>query len=288
MKILISGGSGLLGHAVIQQLSKSHQLFILTQKSYPNFLNIKNINYIHADLATKFDFSCFPSDIEIILHLAQSPLYKDFPNSAENIFDINIKSTQRLLEYGLKCRIKHFIYTSSGSVYEPYINLSEKDYLDPKSYYANSKLIAERLVKSYESFFDTSIFRLFFLYGPHPEAKQTLINAMIQKIQNQEAITLEGNEAGMVFTPTLTLDVANFLEIFINSNKSGLYNIANPNNVSLLDIVQTIAIRLNLEPHLRFLHDKKPIKIIPQLEKMKRDFPELQFHNFEKGLSYIL
>jgi UDP-glucose 4-epimerase len=288
MKILISGGTGLLGHAVVKKLSQNHQLYILSQSGHLENKSLKNIHYLYADLSTKFDFKSFPTDIDVIVHLAQSPLYKNFPATAENIFDINIQSTQRLLEYGLKTRIKHFIYSSSGSVYEPYANLKESDFLNPSSYYANSKLIGERLVKSYESFFNVSIFRLFFLYGPHSDNKQTLINGLIQKIKNHEPIIIEGNEAGLIFTPTLTLDIANFLDLYLTADKSGLYNLASPQSISILDAVDCISKILNLKPNLQYHADKTPLKIIPCLEKIQNDFPDFKFHDFEKSLTYII
>jgi nucleoside-diphosphate-sugar epimerase len=288
MNILISGGSGLLGHAIVKKLSQNHQLFLVTKKNNQIYQKSDNIHYVYADLATKFDYHLFPNNIDVIIHLAQSSLYKNFPHSAENIFDVNIQSTQRLLEYGLKANIKHFIYTSSGSVYEPYNHLNESDTLNPHSYYANSKLIGERLAKSYESFFDVSIFRLFFLYGSHPEYKHTLINTLIQKIKNQEPIIIEGNESGMVFTPTLTFDIANFLEIYLNSQKNGIYNIANPQDISLLDMVNSLSNAFNLKINLNYNREKKPLKIIPNLKKMNNDFPDFKFHHFKDGLSYIL
>lgn len=287
MKILISGGSGLLGHAVVNKLAHNNKIYVLNRNINQTFNTSKNIEYIYCDLSSELSNTRFPKNLDVIIHLAQSNFYKNFPSDVQNIFDINIQSTQQLLNLGLKTNIKHFIFTSSGSVYEPYINLNEYSFLNPSSYYANSKLIGERLVRSYGDFFNTSILRLFFLYGPHPHNKQTLINAMIKKIINQETIIIDGKPKGMIFTPTLTIDIANFLEKYLQSNQNGIYNIANPKSYSLLDIIEVLSKKLGLDVEIEFNSDKEPLNIIPNLEKMKHDFPNFNFHSFQRSLNYL-
>ena len=51
------------------------------------------------------------------MHLAQSPRYRDFPEGALDVFEVNVGSTQRLLDWACRQGVKRFIYASSGGVY---------------------------------------------------------------------------------------------------------------------------------------------------------------------------
>jgi nucleoside-diphosphate-sugar epimerase len=51
------------------------------------------------DLSSAWSEDKLPSSCDVIIHLAQSPHFRDFPNSALDVFKINIESPARLLDY---------------------------------------------------------------------------------------------------------------------------------------------------------------------------------------------
>ena len=107
--------------------------------------------------------------------MAQSNYYKDFPNSAIDIFGVNIASTASLLDYARMAEAKIFIYTSTGGLYgssefyhkETQIPLLNLD----NNFYFSSKSCSEVLIHNYRHIFKTVIFRPFFIYG---ETKQDI------------------------------------------------------------------------------------------------------------------
>ena len=70
-----------------------------------------------VDLSSDWKISELPTKIDVIYHLAQSDKFRDFPAGAPDVFQVNINSTAKLLDYAKKTGVKSFIYASSGGVY---------------------------------------------------------------------------------------------------------------------------------------------------------------------------
>lgn len=287
MKILITGGNGLLGYEVSRKLQDNHFLVSLTREISTR--KEGKIEYLTCDLAADFAIDKLPSDVEAIVHLAQSPHYREFPHNVEHVFKVNCASTAKLLEYAAKIKVKHFIYTSTGSVYEPYsCEMKESSPTSPASFYANSKLIAERLFAPYKGYFNISILRLFFLYGPHPLNKQTVINNLWQRLRENQEITIDGEEGGLCFVPTLTTDVANCIAHILQKEITGTINIANPKALTIEEIVHIMADHLQVIPKITRFPKKCALTIIPNLETMHTLLPEMQFSSFSSGMRQLI
>lgn len=287
MNILITGGTGLLGSALLNLFPENFNIFLLT-RTQPVINNFKtpNVKIVLADLNKTLDFSELPEQLDVIIHLAQSKLFREFPEKALDVFDVNIASTARLLDYAKRVGVKHFLYSSSGSVYEPYdMTMQEEQPIDPTSYYAISKFISEKIILSYSSYFSTCILRLFFLYGPG--TSDMLIPRLIQKVKNNEPILLDGSE-GLVFNPTHVHDVSKIILSLIKHEISGIYNIANPHAISLYEVGKEVAKLLGKEAI--FLPSGKAIstQIVPVLDKMQQLPFNLNFMSFTDGLKSMI
>ena len=57
-----------------------------------------------------------PNDIDIIIHLAQSSKFRDFPSEAGDIFNKH-KIYSTALDFARKNNIQKFVYASSGGIY---------------------------------------------------------------------------------------------------------------------------------------------------------------------------
>ncbi|MDF1684637.1 MAG: NAD(P)-dependent oxidoreductase [Legionellaceae bacterium] len=288
MKILITGSNGLLGPEVLHALSDNHQLIAL-MRATPEIKD-DAIEYITCDLSQAFDVALLPKHVDIIVHLAQSPHYRDFPNQAEHVFRVNCDSTARLLDYARAAGVQHFIFTSTGSVYEPYEReLLESAALAPTSFYANSKLIAERLLASYETYFKVTVLRLFFLYGPSVTPKHTLINMLVNRVKQGEEIVIDGADSqGLRFVPTLTRDVADCIQLVIEKDLVGIFNFANPTASSLAVIADMLGGQLGVQAKIKYRPDTPAPTIIPNLDKFMRHAGHFKFTPLDEGLKYLL
>ena len=283
--ILITGSSGFIGTQLISNLLSTNSnvnIYALTRNK--NYNNKKNLTYIYCDLTQTNFIEVLPQNIDIVLHLAQSNNYRLFPDKVFDIFDINIVSTQRLLEWSRVSLVKKFIFTSSGNVYSRKDDLlSETDVCLPNDYYGKSKLIAELLIESYQQYFSTCILRIFGVYGPG-QSGMTIPN-IINKVMNNESITLAKGK-GLFFTPLYISDCIRMIQIIINDsliNKFQIYNLAGSEIISLDQLVFIIATNTSINPKTENTNEE-PAKLMGSSKKFVNNFKFNFSTDFESGM----
>jgi nucleoside-diphosphate-sugar epimerase len=196
------------------------------------------VQWIEQDLAKPLEYGRLPKHIDAIIHLAQSKLYKQFPEGAKDVFDINIHGTFQLLEYGRETGIEYFVFASSGGVYGySYEKFVETDPVSPLNFYLSSKHTAELLIANYKHFFRTVVFRFFFVYGS--AQKGMLIPNLFHKVLNGEVIVIEGNP-GLRINPIYVEDAIRVFEPALHLDTSELFNIAGDEVVTITDLVRLI------------------------------------------------
>ena len=97
--ILITGSQGFIGKNLIRELNKQDAVNIF-EASRKNGLNLSEKNW------TK---NLPEHEIDVVIHLAQSSNYRNFPSKADDIFKINVASTFELLEWCRKRKIKKIL-----------------------------------------------------------------------------------------------------------------------------------------------------------------------------------
>jgi nucleoside-diphosphate-sugar epimerase len=244
MHILMTGATGFIGSHLIPLLSTDHKLVLLGRRA-PASSESSMAHWVEHDFHDFLDFDKLPPEIDAVIHLAQCRHYKQFPDRAQDIFDINVRSTLALLEYARVAKAHSFLYASSGGVYATsYERLVEGDLVRPLSFYHTSKYISELLIGNYESFFRTIIFRFFFVYGPGQSGM--LIPNLLQKILNGETIAIDGMP-GRRLNP---IHVADAIRVFPaalhNPAVRGLFNVAGnqvPTVTGLVDLLAEVCNR---------------------------------------------
>ena len=147
VKILLTGGDGLIGKELINNIQKSDlnvDLFLILKSKINHSFNVSKIFY--CDLINdNLKESLFEYSFDYIIHLASIAHAKD----SKKVFDNNILMTSNLIKS--VNRFSNFIFFSSISVYgeckKSYpVMTSEK--CIPYSYYAKSKLYDEKFLKN--------------------------------------------------------------------------------------------------------------------------------------------
>ncbi len=153
MNILITGGSGLVGRYIVEELAKRHKVGILDVQEPPNpiyklfWVDVLNLPACAKALA----------GYDAIVHGAAIPYPLDHP--AEKVFQVNVVGTFNLLEAASRCGVKKFVFLSSEStlgfafsehpIVPEYIPIDERHPVRPQDPYGLSKLLGEEMCRSY-------------------------------------------------------------------------------------------------------------------------------------------
>jgi len=156
MNILITGGFGLIGRNLVNELSKNSNLKIFlitrTNKSENKSNNIITIDH---DLLKAIPNKKIPKNINIVIHLAAIA-----HKSNEDVMGINCLITKNIVSAFAKKKVR-FIFFSSVAVYgeaNRKFPIKITDYCKPYSSYGHGKLKDEKIIAS--TFKDYLILRI--------------------------------------------------------------------------------------------------------------------------------
>lgn len=269
MTVLITGATGLLGRHVLAELGKRRQdILVLSRR--PLESQEFGFRTITADLSQKGFAKRLPRGVTRIIHLAQSSRYRDFPSEAQDVFDVNLQSTQELLQYGEAIQIEQFIYASSGGVYKAgALGLREDTPLrapDSLDFYLSTKLASELLVQSYRSIFRNTVLRFFFIYGPG-QRRSMLLPRLFDSVAENRLIQLGGQD-GIIVNPVHATDAAKAVVAATELSDSTTINVGGPNQYSLRQICELFGRELNRAPRFELKAAVGEDRLVADIEKM--------------------
>lgn len=266
--VLVTGASGFLGGHFVKALSLCG-LKVCALGRHPSDNTLENVTWKSCDLSSKSFCSDIPS-AKIIVHLAQSDRFREFPSGALDIFNVNVASTSILLDFAHACKTQKFILASSGGVYGyGDVEFSENhpaQLATDLGYYLASKAAAESLVASYSNLFTTQILRFFFIFGPQQKASM-LIPRLVNFIMQGKEITLSGEE-GIRLNPIFVDDAVSALLSAMSLCESQKINVAGNEVVTLRALCNEIGSILNHDPQFKVL-DEGPRHLVGKIEKMR-------------------
>ncbi|MDG1326166.1 MAG: NAD(P)-dependent oxidoreductase [Opitutales bacterium] len=252
--ILITGITGLIGSHLSEELSNlGHTLYGVTRRIY----NKANYEPVLVDLSSDWKISELPTNIDVIYHLAQSDKFRDFPAGAPDVFQVNINSTAKLLDYAKKISVRSFIYSSSGGVYgngdKPFLFFLPIVPFGELGYYLGSKACGEILVQSYAQIFQVNIVRPFFLYG-RAQKRDMLIPRLFDNVVNDKPVYLSGKN-GIRLNPLYVNDGVEALTAILDRSDSNTYNLGGPEILSIRQICNIFGSYLGTTPNYKLSND---------------------------------
>ena len=284
MKILITGATGFIGSILVRYLlkeySKDLNLYCLTRSE--NISKEDSINWITQDLSKKIDYSNLPDELDVIIHMAQSRHYREFPKMASDIFNVNTGSTLQLLDYGREIGLKSFIFASSGGVYRrkngPFL---EGDSLEPPTFYLKSKYMSECLIDSYSDFFSTVILRYFFVYGEGQ--RNMLVPNLISSVRESKPIIIY-NKVGIRISPIHIDDAIRATVNAMSIRGNEVINVAGADVTSILELSELIGEFLGKEPVYEYREDPNVMDFVANIEKMKSKLGVIPITSINEGV----
>ncbi len=246
--VLITGSQGLLGQQLVMDLSREFQVYAVSRSAIksPN----ENVVSLPIDLSSDWTTDKLPLGLHAVIHLAQSDKFKDFPDSAMDVFNVNLNSTAKLLDFAYKSNVTKFVLASTGGIYRrgkaPLSSDSELEAPTQLTQYFGTKLAAEIFANNYKEIFDVDILRLFFMYGPR-QKPHMFIPRLINSIKSGTPITLAGNN-GIRVNPIYVDDVSRLLNARLSALGSEVLNVCGVETVSIRQIAEEIGNQLGISP----------------------------------------
>lgn len=287
IRILITGANGFIGTSLIKALLQQPDYFIYCLSRNKPETHYEKHEFISRDLSLQGWTTGLPSDVDVILHLAQSQYYREGIKHSSDLLSVNVSSTIELLEFAKKNRVKKFIFFSTGSVYkESEKILDEESECEPVDLYSASKLSCEHIIKQYSTIFETIILRLFTVYGSSQRNK--LIPNMISAISSRESICLAGG-VGAYLTPTYISDCVKIVSLLLKSNKmpNTVYNLCGKEQITLFEIIQHISQYLKI-PAKIINTNQIPKHSSGSNNRLSTDLKYYSYESFKNCISSIL
>ena len=141
----------------------------------------------------------------------------------------------------------HFVFMSSSMVYGEWTKetMAETDLCAPTNVYGQLKLLGEGIVKQFHN--NWTIVRPSAVYGPFDNPNR-VVNLFINKIRNNERITLQG--ADNLFDFTYVDDIVYGLERVVDLKPQGeTYNITRGESHTLQSMTDMLYSKLGAEPN---------------------------------------
>jgi len=235
MKILVTGGAGFIGSAIVDRLiSQGHDVVIIDNLSTGKEKNIhKAAKFYKLDIQdTKVEDVFKDEQIDIVNHhAAQIDMRKSV---SDPIFDtqVNILGSINLLEICIKYNVKKFIFASSGgTVYgeQNFYPATENQPTQPICPYGINKLTIEYYLHYYHTLYNLKyvVLRYANIYGPRqdPFGEAGVVAIFINKLLTSQQPIINGDgEQTRDYTYIDDVVEANILAM--NSDTTGIFNVA--------------------------------------------------------------
>ena len=150
MKVAVTGGTGCLGHPLVERLIEDGAYpKLLIQPNDPLVPTYNKAENIIGDLNSPEALDLLTKDCDSVFHLAGMVHTVPRTKKEEKVFyKVNVEGTSKLLAAARKNKIRRIVFYSTVAVYGKDAGLHGDEFssCDPRTAYAKSKLQAERLV----------------------------------------------------------------------------------------------------------------------------------------------
>lgn len=238
MKILITGGTGLLGKALAGSINAKYEIIATFIGNY-EIPDTKQIRYRKLDVRDGEGYLHLFKDFrpEVAIHTAgvNSPDYAQ--KNSDEAHEINVGGTQNILKAAEACGSK-FIYISSNAIYDgehaPYPEEAEPD---PVNRYGQLKLEGEMIAR--KANVPWAIVRPILMYGwNYAFERPNVLTIGISKLRKTEKFYVYDN---VYYNPLYYYSCAEAIWAIIEKNKFEIFNVGGKDRLSIYAFMREAA-----------------------------------------------
>ena len=252
MNILITGGAGFVCSHMAEKLSSRQNKMISLDnlltgslKNIEHLLDLSNVKFIEHDVQNHINID---EELDYVLHFASaaSPVaYQQNPINTLKAGSIGTINTLGLA----KVKKSKYLLASTSEVYgDPEISPQNETYwgnVNPngeRSMYDEAKRFAEAATATYARTYniETKIVRIFNTYGPRMQLNdgRVVTNFITQALKGED-ITIYG-DGNQTRSFSYVDDTVNGIIALMNSNFNEVFNIGNPNEITVKQLATEI------------------------------------------------
>lgn len=251
--ILVTGGAGFIGSALVNKLAKNQENKIVV---VDNLLtghrdNIHpaphdNVVFVKEDVNNKKGMSDIFArySFDYVFHYAAMVgVQRTLANPVMVLNDIS--GIKNIMSISKNTGVKRVFYSSSSEVYGEPVELPQNEHTTPLNSrlpYAIVKNVGEAYLKSYHREFgiDYTIFRFFNTYGP-AQSREFVISKFISRALKNEDITIYGDGSQTRTFCFIEDNIDACLNAFYNNKVvNDVVNIGSDHEITILDLANKV------------------------------------------------
>ena len=244
-KILIIGGCGFIGSALVEKYYRNNKIVILDNCNYEESslalrkLKMNNIEYIKGDATDINIIKEMDKDFDYIIHASAILGIRKVAEQSINTIMTNIKSCQCALELAsIQNKLSKFLTFSTSEIYG--INTEKPKEEQPaiieqakegRWCYAASKTLSEHLVYAYhrEKGIPIIIIRPFNVFGEYRKGSNAMTTFITRALNNEDLI-VDGNGEQVRAWCHIEDFIEGVSKALESEYNDEVFNLGNPNN----------------------------------------------------------
>jgi dTDP-4-dehydrorhamnose reductase len=286
-KVLLLGSRGYLGSYLVKYAPKDITL-IVSARDKEHYIG--KFEFLELDITNREQVIKEIAKLKpyVVINAAANALPDLAEEKKEWTYSVNVTGVSNIIE-GCKKSNSKLIHISTDYVFSGEKgNYTEEDVTKPVNYYGETKLEAEKLVKS--SGLKYLICRTSVLYGLKLDyQRRVLFYEVYDKLKENKDVIVQETQ---IASPTLVDDLALCIYKMLDFEKSGIYHTSSSNPVSRYEYAIKLAEIFNLDKKLI-----KPVQMVKKTavrplntslntSKVQKDF-KVKFRTIEDGLKFI-
>jgi len=289
--ILITGSSGFIGGALVENLrkNKNNNLYLIINKNKNN-IKSKNIKFIYCSLLNKKKLEKVLSCLNIthVIHCAWIGVNsKNRNNSKQNL---NILIMQNLLNAIKNIKVNCLISIGSQAEYGAKINkVLESSKLKPITKYGKTKV---KILKYTKLFCKKNKIRFVWLrvftgYGPNCDNNWIIPSTIFKLINNQKTKFTSGNQ---IYNFIYVSDIAYaIIKSLHNRKANGIFNLGSEKSYTIKHVIKLIFKKLKIKKKPVFggvsYRNDQIMKFLPSVLKIKKTLKWQPQYSISEGLN---
>jgi dTDP-4-dehydrorhamnose reductase len=234
VRIVVTGGSGLLGRPLVGFLRK--QGFEVVSHSRSHDTDVRG-DLLDVQCAHELVRQAEP---EALVHLAGLTNVDECEADPDSAYRINVRTVENLVDSIHTCRFRtHLVLISTDQVYDaPGLNCEEA--VVPRNTYALTKLLAEKTALQVNA----TVIRTNFFGKSHTPGRKSLSDWIIEQAASRAAMTLLTD---VRFSPLSMDTVCAVVQRVLQRPHQGVFNAGSREGMSKRDFAHRLARRLKID-----------------------------------------